>query len=227
MYEVIISGHYPNINESNVPRDISIDIFLNKEIDTLSIKSNNIIVTDYLYNPVKGIVGYKYSNTGTPSGIANILTFTPNTFLDPQTTYIVTVPKYPDSVKAIDDSFIQESYSYRFYTGINTISNTYPTYIEQLEMDLAAAIAREDWCEAARIQSILDGNTSSCGCPISGLQPQLPPYLLVTDTYPDNMQSNIYLDKLQFIKLTFNDIMPSSGIDYSYYINVTSKNVLE
>ena len=227
MYNLVVSNHYPNINEINIPRDVTIDIYLNKEIDTKSIKQNNIIVTDYLYIPVKGEVSFKYTNSGTPSGIANILTFRPYTFLDPQTTYIVTIPKYPDSIKGIDSSFIQEAYSYRFSTGIISTSNTTPTYLEQLLMDLAAAIARQDWCEAARIQAIINGATNSCGIPISGIGPNLPESLIITNTYPINIESNIYLNKLQYIKLTFNDIMPSSGIDYSYYIDVTSKNVLE
>jgi hypothetical protein len=227
MYEILVSGHYPPINGQNIARDVSIEIVLNKAIDTLTVKPNSVIVTDYLYHPVKGEVSWAYTNAGTPSGIPNILTFKPETFLDPETTYIVTIPKYPDSVRAIDDSFIQESYSYRFYTGINSTSNNQPTYSEQLEMDLAQAIANEDWCLAATIQAKLDGLQYACGIPISGAFPTLPDNLEIIDTYPKNIESNIYLDKLQFIKLTFNDIMPASGIDYSYYINVIAQNVLE
>ena len=227
MYNILVSGHYPPINGQNIARDVTIEIFLNKQIDTSSVKSNNIIVTDYLYRPVQGEVNWKFSNAGTPSGVANILTFRPFTYLDPETTYIVTIPKYPDSVRATDDSWIQESYSYRFFTGINSGTNNDPTYLEQLEMDLSQAIANEDWCLAATIQAKIDGLSYVCGFPISGLIPNLPDYLQVVSTHPQNLDSNIPLTELPFIKLTFNDIMPASGIDYSYYINVSSKNVLE
>jgi len=227
MYNILVSGHYPQINGQNIFRDVTIKIVLDKVIDTKSVKNNNIIVTDYLYNPIKGVVGWEYTNAGTPSGIANILTFKPETYLDPETTYIVTLPKYPNSVRANDDSYLQESYSYKFYTGIGIQDNDAPTYLEQLEIDLAQAISNEDWCLAATIQAKIDGSTEACGIIISGITPDLPEFLQVNYNYPKDTESNISLEKLQFIKLTFNDIMPSSGIDYSYYINVTSKNVLE
>jgi len=227
MYDMLVSGHYPAINEFNIPRDVTIQIYLNKEIDTTSVKYNNIIVTDYLYKPVKGDIGWQYTNNGTPSGIANILTFTPSTFFDPETTYFVTIPKYPDSVKAIDDSWLQQSYSYRFNTGVGNNTNNVPTTKELLEMELAAAIAREDWCTAAAITARLSGLTSACGIPLSGTLPDLPKNLILLSTYPKNMTSNIPLEELKFIKLTFNDIMPSSGIDYSYYIDIITQDVLE
>lgn len=227
MYDMLVSGHYPAINQQNIPRDAYIEIVFNKTIDTTSVQQSNIIVTDYLYNPVKGEVSWKYSNAGTPSGVANILTFKADTFLDPETTYLVTVPKYPDSVRATDNSFMQEAYSFRFFTGINSQSNDTPTYTEQLEMDLAQAIADEDWCLAATIQAKIDGLQYACGYPISGLIPNLPTNLIVTNTTPKLLDSNIPLDKLPYIKLTFNDIMPASGIDYSYYISVVATNVLE
>jgi len=228
MYAMIISGHYPKINEYDVSRNSVVSIFFNSEIDLQSINQNNIIVTDNLYKSVYGRVAWGTSNAGTPSGINNILTFTPESYYDANTTYNVFVSKYPDSVKSIDGAFVQESYRFAFTTGISSLSNNNPTYEEQLEMDLAAAIAREDWCEAARIQAILDGRANSCGCIISGIMPTLPDHLIVIDTYPKNMESDIPLENLKFIKLTFNDVMPSnSGIDYSSYINVTIKNVLE
>ena len=231
MYELLISGHYPTINEKDVARDVTIKIFLNNEIYTPSIKSNNLIVTDYLYQPVKGLVTWAYTDPGTPSGIANILTFTPNTYLDPNTTYIVNVPKYPDSVRAVDDSYIQQTYSFRFYTGIHTTTNGDPTYYEQLVMDLEAAIARGDWCEAARIQSILNGSSTYCGIPVSGYNSGviIPDYLMLINSNPANTNTDLDIEyKLRFIKLTFNDEMiPTSGFDYASFINVTTKNVLE
>jgi hypothetical protein len=227
MYDILITEHYPSIYQQDIPRDGTVEIYLDKQIDTSSVKSNNIIVTDYLYRPVKGTVGYKYTNEGTPSGVANILTFTPDTFLDPETTYIVTVPKYPDSVRGVDDSYIQNSYTYRFDTGISTIDSSEPTYLEQIQMDLDAAIAREDWCEAGRLQSIIDGESNDCAIFIPSGTIDLPEQLIVTSHYPAHMESDIPLEELRFIKLTFNDIMPTDGIDYSAYINVTTKNVLE
>ena len=114
MAAILISGHYPSIFEQDVPRNPTIKIILDKAINTSTVKNNNIIVTDYLYEPVPGTVGWDYTNAGTPSGIANILTFTPDTFLDPETTYGVTLPTYPDSVMAVDGSYLDSKYSFKF-----------------------------------------------------------------------------------------------------------------
>ena len=229
MYELIISGHIPNINEQNVIRNTTIQIFLNDEIDTTSISDNNIVVTDYLYNPVPGKIGWDYTNKGTMSGVANILTFTPDSFLDPETTYSVFVNKYPDSVKSVNDNFIQQTYKYVFYTGIEISGN--PTdKLDQLEKDLQAAIARGDWCEVARISGILSGPGSECSIiPPSGITPPiLPDFLEVINHWPAHMQSNIPMDRLRFIKLEFNDIMRSNEVyDYSSFITVIEKGVLE
>lgn len=226
MYDILISGHYPSINEKDIARDAIIKIFLDKEIDTTSIKQNNVIVTDYLYNPVKGFIGWEYTNHGTPSGIANILTFTPDSYLDPETTYIVTIPKYPDSIRSLDNSFIQQTHTFRFQTGIKNNNNSNPTFYERLLMDLEAAISRNDWAEAARIQAILNGLTPESSGIIDII---LPEHLVLEEHNPVDMESDIDIEyKLRFIKLTFNDeMLPISGIDYSSFINVTTKNVLE
>jgi hypothetical protein len=227
MYDLLVTGHYPSINEKDIPRNATIEIYLNDTIDTTTVKYNNIVVVDNLYNTVKGHVGFDYTNKGTPSGVATILTFTPDAYLDPETSYSIYVNKYPDSVKSIHDKFLQDTYTYSFSTGIGVIDNTSPTYEEQLRLDLEAAIKREDWCEAARIQAILDGDSDTCGIPSGIPDDLLPEYLILANTVPGHMDSDIPLDKLRFIKLQFNDIMPASGIDYNSYISVVTKNVLE
>jgi len=223
MAAILISGHYPSIHQQDVVRNPRIEIFLDREINTSTVKNNNIIVTDYLYNPVEGTVGWEYYNKGTISGVASILTFTPDTYLDPETTYNVVVPDYPDSVMATDGSYIQDKYSFKFYTGISTVNNTEPTQYEQWLIDLAAAVEREDYTEAARIQDLIDGTSS--GTIAITIEPTGD--LEVLNTYPTHLQSNIPFNKLKYFKLTFNDSMPASGIDYNAYINVTTKNVLE
>jgi len=229
MYDLLISSHSPTINEQDVNRNEIIKIYLNDEIDTSAIGNNNIVVTDYLYTPVAGVVGYEYTDSGTISGIANILTFTPDTFLDPETTYSVFVNKYPDSVKSINDNYIQQTYTYKFYTGIEIGEIVDPT--DQLEKDLAIAVAKGDWCEVARISALLSiQEKDSCGViiPPGLIPPVLDDDLMLLTHWPLHMQSNIPLDELRFIKLEFNDIMPSnSGVDYNNYISVTTKGVLE
>jgi len=228
MYDYLVTGHYPAINEKDIPRNLTVQIYLDDVIDTTTVKYNNIVLVDNMYETVKGTVSFDYTNKGTPSGVATILTFTPETYLDPETTYSVFVNKYPDSVKSVNDKFLQDTYKFTFSTGIGVLDNTDPTIEEQWQLDLAAAIAREDWCEAARLQALIDGDDGSCGIPDildqSGL---LHDYLLLTTTYPKNKDSDIPLDKLRFIKLEFNDVMPASGIDYNSYISVVTKNVLE
>ena len=226
MNELIVSGHYPAINETDVSRNDLIKIYLDDAIDSRSLSHQNIVVVDHLYNPVKGTMGVGYVNQGTPSGVPSILTFQPDNYLDPETTYNVHVNKFPDSVKSINNNYIQHTYSFKFSTGINISTGVIPPN-QQLELDLQAAIQREDWCEAARIQAIIDGDTSNCAIPSGIPSGLLPDYLLVTGTNPNNMDSDIPLDKLRFIKLEFNDIMPVTGIDYNSYISVMTKNVLE
>ena len=238
MYELLVSGHYPNINEKNVPRNATIKVILSDEIDVNSIKDTNLTVVDYVYNPVEGIVAFDYSDKGTPSSIANILTFTPKTYLDPETNYFVYVNKYPDSVKSVNDNFIQDTYKFIFTTGIQTIEDSDPTFEDLLRMDLEAAIAREDWCEAARISSLLDKEQNSCPIVPSGITPidpidpinpidPEPEYLILSDSFPKNNASDVPLEKLRFIKLSFNDEMPDDGVDYNSFITVMNKHVLE
>jgi hypothetical protein len=226
MYDLVVSEHYPSINQNNVYRDVTIEITFDKEIDTSLVNDNNIIVTDYIYTSVAGSVGWKYTDAGTPNGKAKILTFKANTFLDPETTYIVTIPKYPNSVMSTDGSFLQQNYTFRFNTGVGFVENSEPTTEEMLRADLAKAIANEDWNEAARINNILNHNE------IDGIiddvidQPLLSEYLVVNKTNPKNGDSDIPLDKLKFIKIKFNDIIPDD-IDYNGFVTVISKNVLE
>ena len=226
MFTILITGHTPTINERDIPRDVTIEVYLDKVIDSRSITQNNIIVTDHLYRPVKGVVGIKSTNPGTPEGAATILTFRPEVPLDPETTYNVTVSKFPDSVKALDGSYIQNGYVFSFSTGINFVGNDNPTVEEQLEADLETAVGQENWCTAAEIQAILDGEDSACGCPLpeSGT---LPDYLQVTNTYPNHMDSDIPLEELRFIRVSFNDMLVPSGVDYAAYVHVTTQNVLE
>lgn len=234
MYAIRISGHYPSINELNVPRNATIEIYLDKEIDVNSIKNTNVIVTDNMYRPVQGSVWFKTSNAGTLEGVNNILTFTPETYFDPETAYYVTVAKYPDSIKATDDSFIQESLRFKFNTGISTITEEDPSDNQKLKLDLEKAICEENWCEVARISAILnaldeDGNSCDLLPTPTGIFPPviLPECLEVVHSQPEHMQSDIPLQDLRYVKLTFNDTMRCSGVEYGAYINVTSKNVLE
>ena len=226
MYEILISGHYPNINEKDIVRNVSINIFLSDEINTTTITNNNLTVVDYLYNAVPGVVSYDYTNPGTIDSVANILTFKPDTYLDPETTYFVYVNKFPDSVQATNGNVLQDTYKYTFYTGIRIDENNTPSYEDLLRADLEKAIKERDWCEAARISAILNGESSECAIP-SGIIPPLDEFLILENTYPKNADSDIPLDRLRFIKLDFNDVMPASGIDYNSYISVITKGVLE
>jgi len=227
MYELLVTGHTPNINEQDVDRNVPIQIYLDDVIDTTTVEYNNIVLVDNLYNTVRGTVGFDYTNKGTPSGVATILTFTPDTYLDPETSYSVFVNKYPDSVASISGNFIQDTYKFTFSTGITVIDNQDPTYEEQLQLDLDAAIIREDWAEAARLQAILDGDTDTDTDTDSDDSDTELEYLILNSTNPNNKDSDIPFDRLRFIKLEFNDSMPASGIDYNSYISVITKNVLE
>ncbi len=224
MYDLLVSGHYPVINQSGVARNEVIKIYFNDIINPASVKNTSLTVTDSLYNPVAGSVNYDYTDKFTSSGLLNVLTFTPNTYMDPSTTYYVYVNKYPDCVQSVNSGYIKDTYKYTFYTGIGTTGDEAPSYQEQLKLDLAAAVARQNWAEAARLQAIIDGGTSSSSGVALGSTPSA---LLLSSHYPTNMQSDIPMKKLRFIKLEFNDAMPSSGIEYSRYISVVEKNVLE
>lgn len=227
MYSILVSGHYPAINQKDVARNVKIKIYLDSEIDQQSVKYSNLTVLDYLYNPVKGTVGWDYENPGTQSGVANVLTFQPDTYLDPETTYNVYVNKYPDSVKSVDDKWVQDTYTFTFFTGIDILEGQDPTAEEILEADLDQAVDNEDWCTAAELQAILDGEDNVCGSTIPESDIILPDNLELISTYPITTSSDIPLNQLRYVKLSFNDSMPASGIDYSDYITVNTKDVLE
>jgi len=226
MFSILITGHNPPINAKDVPLDTTIEIYLDKEIDLGSISQNNIVVTDQLYKPVPGVISHKTVDQGTPNGVNTILTFTPTGLYDIETTYNVTVSRYPDSVRALDSSFIQQLYKFTFMTGNTTSSIPTPTPDEQLKIDLQVAIDQQNWCEAGRIQAIIDGESEACDIPIPSGIPG-PEYLILTNHYPEHMQSNIPFDELRFIKLDFNDSFKGLGVDFGSYITVTTKNVLE
>ena len=74
----LITNHYPAINETDVPRNPVIKVYFNRELNISSITYRSISIHDSLYATVPGDVEYDYSDGGTSSGVANILTFTPS-----------------------------------------------------------------------------------------------------------------------------------------------------
>jgi len=226
-----ISGHYPTIGAKDIPRNPTIKIYFDTELNTSSINYKVLTVHDNLYATVAGNLSYEYTYGGTPSGIANILTFTPTTLLDTSKEYAVYVHNDPDSVEGINGETLADTLKFKFTTGINTVENTDPTTLEQLEMDLSAAVAQSNWLEAARIQLLIDnggippetvGSETAEESVTDGIFD-----LRVHTTYPTNAASNIALDKLPFIRLKFTDNVYASSIDMSDYIELTYKNVLE
>ena len=124
MGSISVIGHSPNINEKDVDINKTIEIYLDKVVDPTTLSYNNIIVTDYVYNPVKGIISSRLPHPTEDDNIKSIITFTPEYNFDPNTTYYVTVPNYPDCPQSVDGEYIESMYRYTFYTGINQSGNT-------------------------------------------------------------------------------------------------------
>ncbi len=231
MANFYISGHYPAINQEVIPRNPEIRVIFNKALRTSSIDYRTISVHDELYTTIPGTTGWDYTSRGTPSGITNILTFTPSIMLASNTRYKVYVHRKPDSVLSVEDDQLDISYTFSFITGSGSTEGQNLSREEQLELDLQRAIDLEDWTLAAEIQALLDGVDESGVLPvdpvISGQPvPEVITYLELTSTYPINGQGNVTLSDLKFIKLGFNDIVYTSGVALERYISVIKRNVL-
>tara|TARA_Y100000310_G_scaffold339988_1_gene434374 strand:+ start:792 stop:1490 length:699 start_codon:yes stop_codon:yes gene_type:complete len=229
---LFVSGHYPAISEHNVPRNPIIQVIFNEELVTSSIDYRVISLHDRLYSTIPGNPGIEYTNQGTTSGIANILTFTPSILLDANTRYNVYVNKKPDSVLSVTDEQLDDSYKFSFYTGSGTLEVTDPTPYEQLCIDIEHAIDIGDYEEAARLQAIKDGATESGVLPAPVVPSGVPPVekveeLQVVSTYPTNEQPNVSLSNLKFVEIKFNDVPVTSGISLDDYISIAYKGVLE
>lgn len=231
MANFYISGHYPSINQEGVPRDPIIRVIFNKALRTSSINYRTISVHDDLYSTIPGTAGYGYTNAGTSSGIANILTYTPSMILATNTRYTVYVHQSPNSVLSTTDDQLVDSYRFSFTTGSGDITGIPLTRLQQLQLDLERAVALEDWALAAAIQAIIDSVDASGVIPedpiISGQPvPNVITNLNIESHYPISNGGNVSLDNLKFIKLTFNDIVYSSGVAIDRYISVSKRNVL-
>lgn len=219
-----VSGHYPPINGVNVPRNATIKVTFNTAFVTSSVNYRVISVHDQLYNSVPGTVSWDYTNQGTPSGICNILTFTPTILLDTNKEYSVYVHKEPDSVINRWNDQVQDTYKFSFITGSGTVQHTTPTSLEQLYIDRQHAIDIGDYEEAARIQNLIDqyeAGSLSGTIPV----PQVVVDLNTVSTYPINEQANV--EGLRFVKIDFNGAVFNSGISMSDYISLSYRNVLE
>ncbi len=219
-----VSGHYPTINGRDIPRNPVIKIYFNQELFTSSVDYRVISVHDALYNTIPGDVSWDYTQAGTPSGIASVLTYTPSILLDINKKYSVYVHKEPDSVISKYDEGLLDTYRFSFITGSGTVLNEDPTVLEQLYIDLQHAIDIGDYEEAARIQDLIDqyeGGSLSGELPVEEVVEELS----VVSTYPTNEQANV--TGLKFIEINFNDTLEASGVALGEYISVVSKNVLE
>jgi len=231
-----ILSHTPLINQINVPRNPVIKVTFDRDLNKDSADYRVISVNDTDYVSVPGTINFEYVNSGTPSGIRSILTYTPAVLLTPQQKYNVFLYKTPDSILGEDGSFLTSDYMFSFTTGIELIDTnnvTYPTDdIDRLKLLLDNALSSGNYDDAASI--IEDIRLIEAGgslVPSGTLDVYVPPTsigkLSIESTYPINGQSNVKLDKLKFIKLSFNDVPQLSGIDPSSYVEVSYKNVLE
>jgi len=219
-----VSGHFPTINQQGVTRNPVVKVYFNKELHTSSVNYRTISMHDELYSTVPGTASWDYTQKGTPSGIANILTFTPSIYLASETEYSVYIAKQPDSVISLDDEQLTDFYKFSFVTGSGTTEYTDPSVTEQLEIDLQHAIDEENYTEAAGIQDLIDQYDAGS---LSGSLPEAEVVdpLNVNSTYPINEQTNV--SDMAFIEIEFNDTLASSGVAVGDYITVTKQNVLD
>ena len=226
-----ISGHYPQIGAVDVPRNPVIKIYFNNPSNVSSINYKVLTVHDNLYATVPGILSYQYTDAGTPSGVPNILTFTPDAPLEASKEYAVYIHNDPDSVEDIYGFTLSDTIKFKFVTGITTLENSDPTPLEQLQIDLETAVANENWLEAARLQVLIDNGgippeTGGSETAEDGIEDGILD-IRIQSTTPSNGESNVPLSKLPYYRIKFTDNVYISGIDMSDYISLSYKNVLE
>lgn len=218
-----VSGHWPAINQRDIPRNPTVKVYFNTEFVTSSVDYRVISMHDRMYATVPGTVSWDYSTRGTPSGYPDILTFTPSIMLNSETRYNVYVHKQPDSVISKWNEQLNDTYKFTFYTGSGTIASMVPTALEQLIIDRQTALDQGNYTEAQRIQDLIDQYNAGS---LSGTIP-VPTQisgLMLLSTYPTNEQPN--MDGLRFIQLRFNDVIYASGVAIKDYIDVTYTPVL-
>jgi len=226
MSSFLITNHYPDINQLSIPRNPVIKVYFNREINISSITYRTISLHDSLYATIPGDVGYDYSDGGTTSGIADILTFTPSVLLNSNSKYRVYVHKTPDGVISSDNDPLVDTYRFSFFTGSGTVDISEPTELERLEIDLEHALDLEDYELAAEIKNLI--NDVASGVIPSGLvdPPEVIGALEVTTTSPEDREGNVLLSSLRFIKISFNDAPAASGVAMGDYIDVSHKSVI-
>jgi len=227
MSDFYIRSHYPAINETNIPRNAEIKIYLTKEIKSSSLDYRTISVHDSLYASVPGTIDLDYSDRGTSSGIADVLTFTPSILLESYNTYSVFIHKSPNSIISVDGDSLIDTYKFQFITGSGTIENLAPSTLEQLAIDLQHAIDIENYTLAAELQSYIDSYASGVLPSGDVTAPDTLDYLNIESIYPSNEKANVNLSKLPFIQIQFNDVPNVSGVAIGDYIDVVYKEVLE
>ncbi len=222
----LIYDHYPSINEQEIPRNPTVKVYFNQEISLSSIDYQVISIHDNLYTTIPGTVSHDYTEEGTPSGIANVLTITPTILLNADSKYSVFVHKAPNSVISTNSDNLGDTYKFSFFTGSGTVAISEPTTLEQLAIDLQHAIDREDWSLADEIQILID--TYGSGVIPSGIvdAPTITEALAVTVTYPDDKAANVSLSDLKFIRIGLNDAPDISGTAMGDYIDLTYRGVL-
>ncbi len=221
-----IYDHYPSINEIDVPRNPTIKVYFNQALALATIDYKVISIHDSLYASVPGTASQGYTDAGTPSGVANVLKFTPTVLLNADSKYSVFIHKGSNSVLSSDNDALTDTYKFTFFTGSGTVAISDPTALEQLEIDLEYALDIENYALADELQELIDVYGS--GVLPSGLveAPVATETLKIEGTYPDDKQANVQLTDLKFIKIELNDAPDISGVAMNDYINIEYRKVL-
>lgn len=234
MANLRVTGHYPSINQLDVPRNATVLVYFDKELRSTSIDYRVISINDDDYVSVPGVVSTAYTNGGTVSGLRNVLTFTPSTVMPPNTRYSVYVYKDADSPQAVDGSFLDKVYRFSYNTGTGVVTSSGVAYsddAERLTILLNDAIADENWGLAQTLLNqiaLVEGSGYIPPTPDPGddpIAPELPvTEFAVTSTHPQHQQPNI--TDLRYIKINFNDVPATSNIDMRDFITISHENVL-
>lgn len=111
-----VISHTPDINATGVYRNETIRIIFDRPINPRTVTWETISVNDKSsYSTVVGSLGTEWTSSGTVVEA----TFTPESNLLPDTSYVVYVFEKPNSVLAVDGSELQSTYTWEFTTGIS------------------------------------------------------------------------------------------------------------
>lgn len=195
-----VVDHYPDINETGVPRNIHVKAQFDKAITPQSVEYTHFSVHEKsAYTTVVGDLGVEYNSNGE----AILAVFQPDSNLTANTDYVVYVFGRPNSIVAGDGDQLEDTYSFEFRTGTSLLDGQMPAGIPSGNLSVSGVLA--------------SGVTTSGT--VSGL------YLRVLSTDPQHQEPNV-ATQLSGIYITFNMDIATPALEAAGLVTIEESCVL-